>query len=102
MKDLRERMGPEHKLTNDGTEEPTFAILSFFSWPTCTETVSHTKGFKVVLQKSMLTQIVNLFFILVVVKDKLTDLWGSWLSLNDFINTFCAIKPLCEHPRRAR
>jgi len=33
---------------------------------------------------------VNLFFILV--KDKLTDLWGSLLVQNDLKNTLCEIK----------
>ena len=50
-------MEPTHKLTNDGTEESTFAILSFFSWPTYAETLPHTKDFKVVLQESIPTLI---------------------------------------------
>jgi hypothetical protein len=35
---------------------------------------------------------VNLFFILVAVKDKLTDLWGSWLLQNDFYNTLSEVR----------
>ena len=31
---------------------------------------------------------VNLIFMLVITKNKLTDLWGSSLLQNDFINTF--------------
>ena len=34
---------------------------------------------------------VNLFFISVIVKDQLTDLWGSWLLHNDSRNTLCEI-----------
>ena len=32
---------------------------------------------------------VNLFFILVTIKDKSTDLGGDWLLRNNFTNTFC-------------
>jgi len=35
---------------------------------------------------------VNLFFILVIVKDRLTYLWGSWLLHNDFKNTLWEIR----------
>ena len=35
---------------------------------------------------------VNLFFALVMIKDKLTDLWGNGLLQNDIINTFCEIR----------
>ena len=34
---------------------------------------------------------VNLFFILVTIKESLTDLWGSRLLQNEFINTICEI-----------
>ena len=34
---------------------------------------------------------VNLFFILVMIKDKLTDLYGNWLLKNDVVNAFCEI-----------
>ena len=34
---------------------------------------------------------VNLFFTSVIVKDKLTDLWGSSLLRNDSKNTLCEI-----------
>ena len=32
---------------------------------------------------------VRLFFILVIVKDKSTDLYGNWLLHNDFMNNLC-------------
>ena len=34
---------------------------------------------------------VNVFFILIMMKDKLTDLWGTWLLQNDLINTSCEL-----------
>ena len=47
---------------------------------------------KVVLQKSQFPhKFVNSLFILVIIKDKLTDLYGSLLLRNDFINTFLEI-----------
>jgi len=48
--------------------------------------------FKVVVQTSIPTQSVNLFFLLVTVKDELTDLWGCRLVQNDFKNTLCEIR----------
>jgi len=41
---------------------------------------------------------VNIFFILVKVKDALTDLWGSWPLQNDFRNTLGEIRasPRCR------
>ena len=35
---------------------------------------------------------VNLFFILLVAKDKFTDLWGSGLLPNDIMNTLCEVR----------
>ena len=34
-------------------------------------------------------KLVNLFFILVMINDKWTDLWGNRLLQKDVINTFC-------------
>ena len=53
---------------------------------------------KVVLQKSIPTQIRQLIFIWVTVKDKLTNLWGSWLLQNDFRNTLCEINKCTRWP----
>ena len=35
----------------------------------------------------------NFFFVIVIIKDKLTDLCGNWLLKNDITNTFCEITP---------
>ena len=46
---------------------------------------------------------VNLFFILVIIKDKLTDLCGNLLLRKDFINTFWEIRsPGKEWSKRVR
>ena len=37
---------------------------------------------------------VNSFFILVIIKDKLTDLWGNWLLQNNCIHTLYEIRTL--------
>ena len=37
---------------------------------------------------------VKLFFILMIMNNKLRDLCGNWLLQNDFINTFCEIRLL--------
>ena len=48
--------------------------------------------YTVVLQKSQFPhKSVNVFFILVIITDKLTDLCGNLLLRKDFINTFCEI-----------
>ena len=47
---------------------------------------------QVVPQKSIPAQIRQLIFISVMIKDKLTDLWGNWLLQSDFTNTFCEIR----------
>ena len=53
----------------------------------------HTESvYKVVLQKSIPHESVNLFFILVIMKDSLTDLWGDGPVQNDFAYTFCEIR----------
>ena len=36
---------------------------------------------------------VNLFFVLVIAKDKLTNFWGSWLLQNDLKNTLSEMRP---------
>ena len=36
---------------------------------------------------------IDLFFMLVIVKDKLKDLWGNWLLQNEPWNTSCEIRP---------
>jgi len=40
-------------------------------------------------------KLVNLFFILVMIKDQLTDLCGDLPLQNDFMNTFCEISSWC-------
>ena len=47
---------------------------------------------EVVLQKIPLQIRHHLFLTIVIVKDKLTDLWGTWLMQNYFNNTLCEIK----------
>ena len=37
---------------------------------------------------------VDVFFILVMKKDTLTDLCENWLLQNDFISAFCEIRPV--------
>ena len=51
---------------------------------------------KVFIQSFLTSQFpqkpVNLFFVLVIVKDKLTNLCGNGLLQDDFTNTFCEIR----------
>ena len=62
---------------------------------------NHTQRvFKVVLQKSIPTKSVNLFFILVMAKDKLTNSWGGLLLQNGLENTLCQMNAHSVFPRR--
>ena len=54
--------------------------------------ISHQVFRKSFCKSQFPNRFVNLFFILVMIKDKLTDLCGNWLLHNDWINTFCEIK----------
>ena len=51
--------------------------------------ISHNVFSNSLIKSEFLQKSVDLFFILVVVQDKLTDLWGSGTLQNDFKNTFC-------------
>jgi hypothetical protein len=48
--------------------------------------------FTLIIQSQFSHKSVNLFSILVIIKDKLTNLWGNRLFRHDFMNTFCAVK----------
>ena len=53
-----------------------------------------TESVSKVVRKSQLShKSVNLFVILVILKDKLTSLCGIWLLQNNIIITFCEIRP---------
>ena len=56
------------------------------------EIISHEVFLKSFRKSHFPHKSVNLFFILVMVKDKLTDLWGSRLLQNDFKHTLCKIR----------
>ena len=60
--------------------------------------ISHTVLLKSFCRSQFPHKFVNLFFILVIVKGKLTDLWGSSLLQSGFQNTLCEMNSV---PRRA-
>ena len=45
---------------------------------------------------------VNFFFVLAIIRDKMTDLWGNRLSHNDFIHTLCEISTLVGYELSVR
>ena len=53
--------------------------------------ISHKVFFKSVCESQFPNKSVNLFCISVIVKDKLTDLWGGCLLQNDFKSTLCEV-----------
>ena len=57
--------------------------------------ISHTEFLKVVFRSQPPPKSVNLSFTITSIKNKLTDVWGSWLLQNDLRNTLCEIK--CVH-----
>ena len=66
-------------------------ILDCAHWP---PNLISQKVFAQPLGKSQsLHRYVNSFFILEIMKDKLTDLCKNWLFRNFFMNTFCEIQP---------
>ena len=61
------------------------------------------KVFMKLFCKSLFQQkCVNLVFILVIIKDKLTDLCGNGLLQNDVINTFCEISSYAQDEREEK
>ena len=61
----------------------------------CPPKLSHIKCFEQPFCKSQFPRkSVNLFFMLVMMKDKLTDLCGNRLLQSDYVNTFCEISTL--------
>jgi len=68
---------------------------------TCTSTVciSQKVVIKVFCKNQSPHKSVNQSFILVIIKDKLTDLCENGLLQNDFIHTFCEVKPDSRYPQ---
>ena len=56
--------------------------------------ISHNEFLKSFCKRQCPHKSVNLFFTLVIVTDKLTDLWGSRLLQHAFKNTLCEINTL--------
>ena len=73
--------GAEH---SRGFEPSTLGIVSLCF-------ISHEVSIKSFCKSQFPHKLVNLFFTSVMMKDKLTDLWGNRFLKTDFVNTFCAI-----------
>ena len=58
----------------------------------CRMFISHKVFLKSFCKSQFQHRFVNSFFILVIVKGTLTDLWGEWLPQNDFKNTLYEIR----------
>ena len=82
------RISIQKEVTWDFYERRGFKIADLCSL----ELISHKVFLKSFCKSQLPNKSVNLFFILVIVKDKLTDLWGSCLFPNDFKNTLCEIR----------
>jgi hypothetical protein len=63
-----------------------------WEWKRCSDFISQKVFIKSVCTSQFPYKSVNLFFILAILKDQLTDLCGNWRMQKDFVKTSCKIR----------